>query len=153
MHGRPRPSPDVLWTTQRHPSAYICAVYQIGSQFKTAWWEKLNIVGGQFFTDRPIRNIMYPSYPHDESHPNNQNSNCMIVAYDGMHDSQRLGSLMKGKDSPEEGDLLDLIMRDLAAVHKVESKCSGINLRIIIRGTFPLMSSNLVTILSLCYSY
>ena len=44
----------------------------------------------------------------------------MIVAYDGMHDSQRLGSLMKGKDSPEEGDLLDLVMRDLAAVHEVD---------------------------------
>ena len=28
---------------------------KIGLQFKTAWWEKLSIVGGQSSTDRPIR--------------------------------------------------------------------------------------------------
>ena len=44
----------------------------------------------------------------------------MIAAYNGMQDSQRLGGLMKGKDSPEESVLLDLVMRDLAAVHQVD---------------------------------
>jgi len=93
---------------------------KIGLQFKTAWWEKLSIVGGQSSTDRPIRDIVYPSYPHDKSHPNNQNSNCMTAAYNGMQDSQRLGGLMKGKDTPEESVLLDLVMRVLAAVHEVD---------------------------------
>ena len=93
---------------------------KIGLQFKTAWWEKLNIVGGQSSTDRPIRDVVYPSYGPDSSHPNNQKSNCMIAAYNGMQDSQRLGGLMKGKDSPEERVMLDLVMRDLAAVHKVD---------------------------------
>ena len=94
---------------------------KIGLQFKTAWWEKLNIVGGQSSTDRPIRDIVYPSYPHDDSHPGKQNSNCIIAAYSGMQNSQRLASLMKGKDSPEESVLLDLVMPcDLAAVHQVD---------------------------------
>ena len=93
---------------------------KIGLQFKSAWWEKLGIVGGQSSTDRPIRDIVYPSYPSDESHPNSQKSNCMIAAYNGMQDSQRLGGLMKGKDTPEERVLLDLVMRDLAVVHKVD---------------------------------
>ena len=44
----------------------------------------------------------------------------MIAAYNGMQDSQRLGGLMKGKDTPEESVLLDLVMRDLAAVHEVD---------------------------------
>lgn len=93
---------------------------KIGLQFKTAWWEKLGIVGGQSSTDRPIRDIVYPSYGPDDSHPNGQKSNCMIAAYNGMQDSQRLGGLMKGKDTPEERTMLDLVMRDLAFVHKVD---------------------------------
>lgn len=91
---------------------------KIGIQFKSAWWEKLGIVGGQSSTDRPIRDVVYPSYGPDASHPNNQKSNVMIASYNGMQDSQRLGGLMKGRDSPEEKVLLDLVMRDLAAVHK-----------------------------------
>jgi hypothetical protein len=93
---------------------------KIGLQFKTAWWEKLDIVGGQSSTDRPIRDVVYPSYGPDASHPNNKKSNCMIASYSGMQDSQRLGGLLKGKDTPEERVLLDLVMRDLAAVHKVD---------------------------------
>lgn len=42
----------------------------------------------------------------------------MIAAYNGMQDSQRLGGLMKGRDTPEEKVLLNLIMRDLAAIHQ-----------------------------------
>jgi monoamine oxidase len=90
---------------------------EIGLQFKSAWWEKLDIVGGQSSTDRPIRDVVYPSYGPDDSHPNNQKSNYMIAAYNGMQDSQRLGGLMKGRDTTEEKVLLDLVMRDLAAVH------------------------------------
>ncbi|KAF8636250.1 hypothetical protein AX16_011020 [Volvariella volvacea WC 439] len=93
---------------------------KIGIQFKTAWWEKLNIVGGQSSTDRPIRDVVYPSYGPDPSHPGNQKSNCMIASYNGMQDSQRLGGLMRGRDTPEEKVMLDLVMRDLAAVHKVD---------------------------------
>jgi monoamine oxidase len=93
---------------------------KIGLQFKTAWWEGLNIVGGQSSTDRPIRDVVYPSYGPDESHPNNKKSNCMIASYNGMQDSQRLGGLMKGKDTPEERAMLGLVMRDLAALHNMD---------------------------------
>ncbi|EAU89602.1 L-amino acid oxidase [Coprinopsis cinerea okayama7 len=90
---------------------------KIGIQFKTAWWEKLGIEGGQSSTDRPIRDCVYPSYPSDSTHPGSKYSNCMIAAYNGMQDSQRLGGLMKGRDTPEERVMLELVMRDLAALH------------------------------------
>ncbi|KAG5643876.1 hypothetical protein DXG03_009506 [Asterophora parasitica] len=93
---------------------------KIGLQFKTPWWEKLGIVGGQSSTDRPIRDVVYPSYGPDSSHsgtPAFQKSNCMIASYNGMQDSQRLGGLMKGRGTPEEKILLDLVMRDLAVLH------------------------------------
>lgn len=93
---------------------------KIGLQFKTAWWEKLKIVGGQSSTDRPIRDIVYPSYGPDASHPGSEKSNCMIASYNGMQDSQRLGGLFKGKGTPEEKVLIDLVLRDLAAVHLVD---------------------------------
>jgi len=97
---------------------------KIGLQFKTPWWEAppLNIVGGQSSTDRPVRDVVYPSYGPDDSHAGWQTfkkSNCMIAAYSGMQDSQRLGGLMKGRGTPEEKILLDIVMRDLAALHKV----------------------------------
>ncbi|KAF8636268.1 hypothetical protein AX16_011038 [Volvariella volvacea WC 439] len=93
---------------------------KIGIQFRTAWWEKLGIVGGQSSTDRPIRDVVYPSYGPDDSHPGSERSNCIIASYNGMQDSQRLGGLMNGRDSPGEKVMLDLVMRDLAAVHQVD---------------------------------
>lgn len=63
---------------------------------------------------------MHTRYPPDTSHPNNQKSNCMIAAYNGMQDSQRLGGLMKGHNTPEERVMLDLVMRNLAQLHRVD---------------------------------
>lgn len=34
---------------------------KVGMQFKSAWWERLGIVGGQSSTDLPIRDCVYPS--------------------------------------------------------------------------------------------
>ncbi|KXN82680.1 hypothetical protein AN958_02304 [Leucoagaricus sp. SymC.cos] len=90
-----------------------------GKTFKTAWWEKLGIVGGQSSTDCPIRDVVYTLYGPDDSHPSSKKSNCMIASYNGSQDAQRLGGLMKGRDMPEERVMLDLIMRDLTAVHQV----------------------------------
>ena len=42
----------------------------------------------------------------------------MIAAYNGMQDSQRLGGLMKGRDTPEERVMLDLVMRNLAQLRQ-----------------------------------
>ncbi|KAJ7060959.1 L-amino acid oxidase [Mycena amicta] len=96
---------------------------KVGMQFKTAWWERLGIVGGQSSTDLPIRDAVYPSYGPDSSHGRagiDQKSNCMIVSYNGMQDSQRLGGLMHGRGTPEEHVLLDLIMNNLAQLHGVD---------------------------------
>jgi hypothetical protein len=72
-------------------------------------------VGGQSYTDRPSRSIVYPS--HGPGLENSQRSNVIIASYNGMQDSQRLGALMRGHDSPEEKILLNLIMKDLSVVH------------------------------------
>jgi len=93
---------------------------KVGIQFKRPWWEDLKIVGGQSSTDLPIRDVVYPSYGPDDSHPGHARSNCMIASYNGMQDSQRLGGLMKGRGTPEENVLLDLVMRDLADLHGVK---------------------------------
>lgn len=113
---------DKMYMSDRQRNAIRELTYtpsiKIGMQFKSAWWERLGIEGGQSSTDRSIRDVVYPSYGPDESHPNNKRSNCMIASYNGMQDSQRLGGLMKGRDSPEEKVLLDLVMRDLAVLHR-----------------------------------
>ncbi|KIJ46262.1 hypothetical protein M422DRAFT_778531 [Sphaerobolus stellatus SS14] len=91
---------------------------KIGIQFKTAWWEKKNqIIGGQTYTDRPARAVVYPS--HGPGLAGSQKSNVLIASYNGMQDSQRLGALMKGRDTPEEKMLLNLIMNDLSVIHGV----------------------------------
>lgn len=96
---------------------------KVALQFKTPWWEtKCDIVGGQSETDRPIRAAVYPSYGPDDSHPGFENfkkTNCMLGSYNGLQDAQRLAGLMKGRGTPEEKVLLDLVMRDLAALHDV----------------------------------
>ncbi|KAE9402991.1 hypothetical protein BT96DRAFT_815577 [Gymnopus androsaceus JB14] len=88
---------------------------KIGIQFKSAWWEKMGIKGGQTSTDRLCRSIVYPSYGPGMD---GQYSNVLIAAYNGMLDSQRLAVYMKGYGSPEEKTLLDIVMKDLAAVHR-----------------------------------
>ncbi|KAF8651478.1 hypothetical protein AX16_004776 [Volvariella volvacea WC 439] len=59
---------------------------EIGIQFKTAWWERLSIVGGQSSIDRPACDVVYPSYGPDASHPGSQMSKCLISSYNGLND-------------------------------------------------------------------
>ncbi|KAF5392271.1 hypothetical protein D9757_001577 [Collybiopsis confluens] len=91
---------------------------KIGIQFKTPWWEKLGIVGGQSYTDRPSRSIVYPSYGAIPGR-DTKLSNVLIAAYNGLLDSQRLAVYMKGYDTPQERILLEFVMNDLAAVHGI----------------------------------
>ncbi|KAF5309811.1 hypothetical protein D9758_018993 [Tetrapyrgos nigripes] len=103
---------NALRELQYHPSV------KIGIQFKTAWWEKMGIIGGQTYTDRPCRTTVYPSYGVPNLSAGTQKSNVMIAAYNGLLDSQRLAVYMKGHNSPQEKILLNFIMNDLAAVHQ-----------------------------------
>ena len=111
---------DDIYLTSGQRSALRELLYspsiKVGMQFKSAWWEKLGIVGGQSYTDRPSRSIVYPS--HGPGLGNSQRSNVLIASYNGMQDSQRLAALMRGRDTPEEKLLLDMIMKDLSVIHK-----------------------------------
>ncbi|KAF5380292.1 hypothetical protein D9757_007910 [Collybiopsis confluens] len=89
---------------------------KIGIQFKRPWWEDMGIVGGQSYTDRPSRSIVYPSYGPIPG-KTTQRSNVLIAAYNGLLDSQRLAVYMKGHNTPQDKILLQLIMKDLAIVH------------------------------------
>ncbi|KAI6126499.1 hypothetical protein F5141DRAFT_1247376 [Pisolithus sp. B1] len=83
---------------------------KIAILFKEAWWTtKLDIVGGQSFTDLPIRTIVYPSYGVG---PNA--SRVLIASYCWTTDAERLGSLA----TPEKVEVLkELVLRNLAEVH------------------------------------
>jgi hypothetical protein len=103
---------------------------KIGMKFKTAWWAKEGIKGGQSSTDRLARTIVYPS--HGDS-----KSTVLIVSYSWSRfflfhrisslyltttfpvaqDAVTLSSLMQGRGSPEEERLKELMLADLAYVH------------------------------------
>lgn len=87
---------------------------KIGVRFKSAWWTDLfDIVGGQSFTDLPIRTIVYPSYGVDSSSP----STVLIASYCWTNDAERLGALVStGKEEYIE-QLKELVLRNLAEVH------------------------------------
>ncbi|KAI6041671.1 hypothetical protein EDC04DRAFT_2892921 [Pisolithus marmoratus] len=84
---------------------------KIAIRFEEAWWTtKLGIVGGQSFTDLPIRTIVYPSYGVDSNTP----STVLIASYCWTSDADRLGSLAM----PEQNALLkELVLRNLAEAH------------------------------------
>ncbi|KAI5981888.1 hypothetical protein F5J12DRAFT_750746 [Pisolithus orientalis] len=84
---------------------------KIAIRFKEPWWTtKLGIVGGQSFTDLPIRTIVYPSYGVDSDTP----STVLIASYSWTSDAERLGTLA-GPD--KVGVLKGLVLRNLAEAH------------------------------------
>jgi len=91
---------------------------KIGMKFSEAWWETLErpIHGGQSYTDLPLRTIVYPSYP-DNPTPDTR-SKVLIVSYCWTQDAERLGALIHS-DGTAEPELIDLVFRNLAAVHGV----------------------------------
>jgi monoamine oxidase len=100
------------------------ASIKVGMQFKTAWWttaevqnEQLNIVGGQSFTDRPVRRIVYPSYGSVEDGL----TTTLIASYTVAEDADRMGALTIHGENGAKADpvLIDMVLRDLVAVHGV----------------------------------
>jgi len=89
---------------------------KIGMRFKSAWWtEKFGIVGGQSYTDLPIRTIVYPSYGVDSSTP----STVLIASYCWTNDAERLGSLINTGKAEYTDQLKDLVLCNLAEVHNL----------------------------------
>ncbi|KIJ28053.1 hypothetical protein M422DRAFT_83647, partial [Sphaerobolus stellatus SS14] len=86
---------------------------KIGMRFSMNWWNEspVNIFGGQSFTDRPVRTVVYPSYG-DGAGPR---SKVLIASYCWTNDAERMGSLFGSPDFEEQ--LQTLVLRDLADVH------------------------------------
>ncbi|KAG9309109.1 hypothetical protein JVU11DRAFT_11003 [Chiua virens] len=85
---------------------------KIAVLFKTNWWTtKLGIIGGQSFTDLPIRTIVYPSYGVDSDTP----PKVLIASYSWTADAERLGALAVLE---EQEVLKELVLRNLAEAHQ-----------------------------------
>jgi monoamine oxidase len=106
---------------------------KIGMQFKTAWWthgtdkdgNKLGIIGGQTYTDSPIRTIVYPSFGDVA----NGQATTLISSFTWTDDSDRLSALV----SQDRATLTALVLRELARIHNVDIKY----LRDQLIGVFP----------------
>ncbi|KAG9127559.1 hypothetical protein FRC07_012304 [Ceratobasidium sp. 392] len=85
---------------------------KVGMKFKSNWWAKQGIIGGQSTTDLPVRTVVYPSYGDGKS-------TVLIASYCWTQDANAMGALMQGKDSFDEVRLKNVILRDLAEIHKI----------------------------------
>jgi monoamine oxidase len=100
---------------------------KIGIKFKTAWWatakdkdgNPINVVGGQSYTDRPIRTVVYPSYSFSDP-PSSPKTTVLIASYCWTDDAERLGSLIATGKQQFDQQLLTLTIRDLADVHNLD---------------------------------
>ncbi|KAI6161803.1 hypothetical protein EDD17DRAFT_1822711 [Pisolithus thermaeus] len=103
--GMTLPQKNALRQLQYGPSV------KIAIRFKEPWWTtRLHIVGGQSFTDLPIRTIVYPSYGVNSDTP----STVLIASYCWTTDAERLGSLaVPGQNAV----LKELVLRNLAEAH------------------------------------
>jgi len=98
---------------------YMQAV-KVGLQFKTAWWttgtdkagKLLNIVGGQTYTDRPLRTVVYPSYGEVDA----GKTTTLIASYCHADDGQRLSALINN----DTERLSKIVLKELADIHNME---------------------------------
>jgi len=97
---------------------------KVGVLFNETWWtngqdkdgKPFNIVGGQSYTDLPVRTVVYPSYGAYTSDV----SKTLIASYCWTDDAERMGSLIGTGEAKYEEQLEHLILSNLAAVHNVE---------------------------------
>ena len=114
---------DVVQFNALRESDYSPSV-KIGIRFTEAWWTTgqdrdgtpFNIVGGQSFTDLPIRTVVYPSYGVYSDTP----STTLIASYCESYDADRLGSFIGTGQQEYEDQLKTLVLANLAAVHNVD---------------------------------
>ena len=114
---------DVLQTNVLRESNY-CPAVRIGIRFSEAWWttgqdrdgNKFDIVGGQSFTDLPIRTVIYPSYGVYSETP----STTLIASYSWTYDAELLGTLIGTGQQEYEDKLKALVLANLAAIHNLD---------------------------------
>jgi monoamine oxidase len=90
---------------------------KVAIRFKRPWWiTDCDITqGGTANTDLPLRTCVYPSYNLDDGaeHPA-----VLLCCYVWAQDANRIGSLIRDdKQQGGEVELLELMFRDLAALH------------------------------------
>ncbi|KAF5230562.1 hypothetical protein FANTH_13781 [Fusarium anthophilum] len=99
---------------------------KVAIKFKRAWWihdlgKDFNIKrGGQGHSDLSLRTCVYPSY---NLHDSPTKTAVLLCSYTRQQDSDRLGSLMSSNTNHshkvvDENALKDLLLRDLARLHK-----------------------------------
>jgi monoamine oxidase len=92
---------------------------KIGMQFRTAWWttgkdkdgRRLNIVGGQTYTDTPLRTVVYPSFGNVRA----GKTTTLIASYCWTEDAERLAALITNDHQVLE----EMTLRELAKIHNV----------------------------------
>jgi hypothetical protein len=95
---------------------------KIGMQFKTAWWTNgkdkngrpLGIIGGQSYTDSPLRTIVYPSFGDVAK----GQATTLIASFTWTDDSDRFSALV----AHDQETLTELTIRELARIHNVDEK-------------------------------
>ncbi|KAG8916609.1 hypothetical protein FRC01_002961 [Tulasnella sp. 417] len=96
---------------------------KIGVKFKTQWWrtgkqvtgEPLNIIGGQSFSDRVVRTVVYPSFGIPGNPPE---STVLIASYSWTEDALRLGAMISAGGALKN-QVKELVLRDLTRIHNV----------------------------------
>ncbi|EUC54418.1 flavin containing amine oxidase [Rhizoctonia solani AG-3 Rhs1AP] len=90
---------------------------KVGMRFKNNWWndDVHKITGGQSSTDRPVRNVVYPSYGSGES-------KTLIASYCWTQDAVNLGCWMRENNTFDRQQLQDVIIADLAVIHGIDPK-------------------------------
>ena len=114
---------DVIQANALRQSDYGPSI-KIGIQFTEPWWttgedrdgNKFDIVGGQSFTDLPIRTVVYPSYGVYSDTP----PTTLIASYCWTYDAERLGAFIGTGQQEYEDQLKALVLADLATVHNVD---------------------------------
>ncbi|KIK68736.1 hypothetical protein GYMLUDRAFT_256401 [Collybiopsis luxurians FD-317 M1] len=92
---------------------------KIGMQFRTAWWttgndkdgSPLNIIGGQTYTDSPLRTVVYPSFGNVKA----GKTTTLIASYCWTEDSERLAALI----TSDKKVLEEMVLRELMKLHNV----------------------------------
>jgi monoamine oxidase len=114
---------DVVQANALRESDYGPSI-KIGMRFNETWWttgqdrdgNSFNIVGGQSFTDLPIRTIVYPSYGVYSDTP----PTTLIASYCWTYDAERLGSLIGTGQQEFDDQLKALALANLATVHNLD---------------------------------
>jgi monoamine oxidase len=94
---------------------------KVAIRFSTRWWESTNFLnacppqfGGVSSTDRPMRCVVYPSYGMGQP----ETGATLIVSYTWGQDALRLGTWAQGQGSEVEKQMLEMVLKDLADMHK-----------------------------------